>query len=495
MKKISLIALLLSLLSCTDLVEKSFSEVQPKAYFTNEKSIESIATPAYAQLHKYVWNYWLISELPSDELLALDREYANDFKLLSYQEFYPQLESPNLLWNECYDGIGACNNGLYLLKEVTNFEQYKAVKEAELRTLRAFYYYQLMDIFGNVPLTKSIKEQNSGLPQTSRAELFDFCVQELNEAIKALPDKAEYARVNKRIAQTLLAKILLNGVIYRNQEKWAECNTVCDEIIKSGQYQLEPNYYTNFKTRNENSKETILPIGFSSNIDLGFPNMNLYMMTLHYNQMPASPWNGFATVAEVYDSFAENDVRRKTLWLGDQYSDLTWPEKSTKGTLLKTRRGDQLSFTKGPFTNTWQEEAGIRVPKYEPDLNAPGGQGENDFLIFRYADIIIAKAEALVHLSRNEEALQLVNQIRERAGIEKLTKINLDLILEERGREFYWEGLRRQDQIRFGKFQKINRISDGSKITFKKTELHKALYPIPSYQMMLNPKLKQNPGY
>jgi hypothetical protein len=219
------------------------------------------------------------------------------------------------------------------------------------------------------------------------------------------------------------------------------------------------------------------------------------MRTLHYNQLPASPWSGFCTIAEVYDNFDEKDPRRQALWEGQQYLPLTWPKTATSGKLLQDRTGRPLIFTKISPSSWGDESSGVRIVKYEPDIQAPGGQGENDYLIFRLADVLLSKAEAQFRLGQKSEALQVVNQVRRRAyqndKTADLQTLTLKDIYNERGFELYWEGFRRQDMIRFDTFW--NAYSN--KPDTRKDKAKTILMPIPTSALAQNPNLRQNVGY
>jgi hypothetical protein len=341
-----------------------------------------------------------------------------------------------------------------------------------------------------VPLVTVAQSDPKNPPaQASRAEVFAFIETELKAAIPLLLEKAPAGRFDRGVGNAILAKLYINAQAWTGTAKNAEAIAAADAVINSGKYSLAANYFDNFKLANESSPEIILQAAFSSAKDLGWPNNNFYMRTLHYNQIPASPWNGFTTIAEVYDGFEAGDSRRAVMWEGQQYSDLGWPAKATTGAALKDRTGAPLSFTKNCGITGANESNGIRVPKYQPDVAAPGGQAENDFVIFRLADIMLVKAEALVRSGQAATALPIVNKVRSRSGLAALASVNIDGIYEERTHEMFWEGVRRQDQIRFGKFL--------SGYTNKTTASNAKvlLFPIPTNQLASNPKLKQNAGY
>lgn len=484
----------LAALGCTDLVERPESEATPENFFINEQSAEPIIIRAYAPLRQYTWHYWNLSESPTDELQSIFYE-SPWWVPLEAHNFISTHEHITDFWLETYRAIKECNSALFVLATVPDKVTTKPRLIAEVHTLRAFYHYLLLDLFGNVPISTEANGTDPTPTQATRREVFEFCERELKAALPTLPETAPTGRVTKGVALALLNKLYLNAEIFSGTARWPDCITTADALIQSGWYSLEPNYYSNFKLNNENSKEAIFLVQFSRKIDLGWPNQNFYMRSLHYNQMPAvSPWNGFCTIAEVYDTFDPDDVRRQALWVGQQYSILQWPKSSTTGTPLKTRNGTPLVFTKtlGPLWGP--ENQGVRVAKYEPDLLAPGGQGENDYLIFRYSDVLLSKAEACLRLGRSADALELVNQVRRRAFPNQTGErqtLTLTNLYDERLVEFYWEGFRRQDMIRFGTFWDAYTNKKDTRADRSKT----ILMPIPSAALAQNPNLKQNPGY
>jgi hypothetical protein len=496
MKKPLLLSILVVLLgsSCTNLVEKPYSEARPQDFFVNEKSIEATIISAYAPLKSYTWTYWNVSECASDEMFKMAYEFFYEFAPIDKHIFSPSNELMRDIWNDCYTGIDNTKSSLEMLATASDKVANKPKLIAEVRTLRAFYHYLALDMFGNVPILTTT-DQKIPPTQSTRKAVFEFCETELKAVIPALPETAPIGRVTKGTALALLNKLYLNAEIYSGTARWSDCISTADAIINAGRYSLEPNYYDNFKLNNENSKESIFQIQFSRDVNLGWPNQNFYMRTLHYNQLPASPWNGFCTIAEVYDSFDEKDPRRQVLWIGPQYLPLTWPKTATQGTIITDRIGRQLAFTKKLSPTFWEENEGVRVVKYEPDTQAPAGQGENDYLIFRLADVLLSKAEAQFRLGQKTEALQAVNQVRRRAYQNEksadLQNLTLKDIYNERGFELYWEGFRRQDMIRFDTFWDAY----SNKADTRKDKAKTILMPIPASALAQNPNLRQNVGY
>ncbi len=493
--KSSLIAAcMMTTFSCTDLVETPYSEATADKFFVNGASFEAALVPAYASLRNYIWNYWNLSEHTSDELQGPTRGGdwgdGGQWVRLNSHDLLPNEGLINDLWNDLFTGVSRSNNAIETFTGAPDSVKEKALFVAESKALRAFYYYLLCDTFGSVPIVTVAQSDPKNPPaQATRAEVAAFIEKELKAALPSLLENAPSGRFDKGVANAILAKLYLNSEAWTGTARYADAIAAADAVIGNSKYALASNYFDNFKLQNEGSKEIILQAAFSSTKDLGFPNMNLYMRTLHYNQVPASPWNGFTTIAEVYDGFDATDSRRSVMWEGQQYSDLGWPAKATTGTALKDRTGKALAFTKAcPITGA-DESNGIRVPKYQPDVAAPGGQGENDFVIFRLADIMLVKAESLIRTSKAADALPIVNTIRARSGLAALTSINLESFYAERTKEMFWEGVRRQDQIRFGKFL------DGYTNKTAKSNAKVLLFPIPTNQIASNPKLKQNPGY
>jgi starch-binding outer membrane protein, SusD/RagB family len=490
MKRYALISFFFSLIGCTDLKEKPISEATPEQFFVNNASVEGVAIPAYSSLHKYIWNYWNINEVTTDEIQSRWHE----------EGYYIRLNSHNFntgdpffydLWTDCFEGVKNCDDALELLQYASKNVTIAPQLRAEVRTLRAFYYYLLLDTFGNVPLLSKFEKYPN---QLSRKQLFEYCEKELKESLPALPKVAPVGKVTSGVALSILNKLYLNAEIYTGTARWEDCISTANEIINSNVYQLENNYYDNFKLENSDCKEAIFTIQFSRKIDLGWPNMNFYMRSLHYNQMSASPWNGFCTIAEVYDTFDSTDTRRDALWEGPQFLPLRWPKAQTEGIAIKDRPGNQLVFTKSVNLTGQTEFEGIRVVKYEPDPLAPAGQGENDYLIFRFSDILLSKAESLFRLGRANEALESINLIRKRAFNDQnhsLKSLTLKDIYDERTRELYWEGHRRQDMIRFDTFWDKYTNKNDTRSQKKRT----IIFPIPLDAMVQNPNLKQNPFY
>jgi hypothetical protein len=356
----------------------------------------------------------------------------------------------------------------------------------ELRAVRAIYYFMAVDAFGNVPI---VTDNKSSAATKTRAEVYNFIVAELTAAIPNLTPGKAYSRMTQDAAKALLAKVYLNAGVYSGKTEWQKAFDTADQVIKSSNnWSLSSSTLANFVVQNQGSNENIFSIPFDS---FKAGGMNFHMRTLHYaNQqtygLGNSPWNGFCTLADFYNSFESTDLR-SAMWIsGQQYA--------ASGAKLKDAKGADLAFVadweKDQMTDAdaVYQVAGIRSQKYEIQKNNPNGDQSNDYVFLRLADVILMRAEAAFRLGKAADALADVNRIRTRSGVAPLTAITADAILAERGRELAWEGWRRNDLIRFDKFSTARKF-------MKVTDKTRELFPIPQPRRDANPLLTQNPGY
>ncbi|HEY8396906.1 MAG TPA: RagB/SusD family nutrient uptake outer membrane protein [Flavihumibacter sp.] len=372
---------------------------------------------------------------------------------------------------------------------------------AEARFLRAFAMFTILDGWDQVPY-REVDGTLDQLPNIRRGtEAADYIMSELNEILPNLPDGPAH-KANKDAARTLMMKLYLNKGVYadRANPSFAASDmeaviTLADQIINSGKYDLTDNFFDNFAPKNDQlSKENIWTAENRGGSSSGGVRFHWFAM-LHYNNNP-SGWNGFTTLSDFYDKFEESDTRRGmeypgvTNVSGLRVGFLEGQQYNQNGVALKDRRGNNLAFTrevKLKETENNLEITGIRVVKYPVDYNN-GDNVDNDFVYFRFPDVLLMKAEALLRTNRAAEALPIVNSIRTKRGASALATITLDVLLDERGRELYYEGWRRNDLIRFGKFLDAwqEKAPSGPE---------RLLFPIPNRSLAANPNLVQNPGY
>lgn len=443
-------------------------------------------------------------------------------------------------WKYLYKVIVLANKSLDIISNKSALlsaaqqEEYRA----EIRAIRAMFYYYAMDMFGRIPLVLSSAEQlHSSLfqGQTNRSSIFQFVFQELQQVLPSLPDQHSnkegnyYGRITQPVVNFLLAKLALNAEIYmyddwtqgyasrpkgsdihfsvpasdaslRNGDKvdcrklnaWETCIYYCDKLAEEG-YVLESDDSFNFSTHNETSKENIFTIPMDKNI---YTNQFHYLFrSYHYTHGGVLGWgseNGtsatISTMKANHYGEADEDVRCKMNFVAGVVK--------VDGHELLMDNGKPLEYQ--PFevaqnlTNSkFVKTAGARMAKYEVDRTSymDGKLQSNDIVLFRYADALLMKAEAKVRNGENGD--EELNRIRARVGM-PYRKATLDNILEERLLELVWEGWRRQDLIRFGKFTGAYDLRTPLQ---GESSGYTTVFPIPQKCIDLNSELVQNKGY
>jgi starch-binding outer membrane protein, SusD/RagB family len=498
--------------ACTDLTEVPNDALTPdNAFRTDDEILAGIAS-VYAGLRGPMWGYYNLSEVTTDEVVVPTRGsdwYDNGRWLEIYRQTWTAnsgsaLDDMNGIWNDLFSGVARSNLMISVIEAAGGSTAPATL--AELKTLRAWYYYMLMDLFGGVPLVTTTEVGQR--PRVTRDSLFKFIEAELNAARTNLPDRrpaAQYGRVTRGAADAMLAALYLNAGVYTkgtgiNATGYNSCNvpvsggtngcqaaiTAADRVINSGVYSLATDWKSNFSTNNAGSPENIFVVVHTATPGLG---MSLQMRTLHYNHHVLGPWNGFATIAETYNAFDPADNRRSMWLVGQQFSFNT-------GQPISDRQGNPLIITVD-INNVEQarEHEGPRFNKFPPDPAAPAGDAHpNDFPFFRLADMYLIKAEAQNELGQTAAALTNINLVRARQfnppkPLVGLTQAQVrTAILNERLFEFAGEAKRRADLIRHGQYTAQRRFKS-------LREAHRVLFPIPSTQIQANPLLTQNPGY
>ncbi|HRH59988.1 MAG TPA: RagB/SusD family nutrient uptake outer membrane protein, partial [Chitinophagaceae bacterium] len=341
------------------------------------------------------------------------------------------------------------------------------------------------------------------LPNTLKGtDCANFIITEINAFSNDLPD-GPASKANKDAAKALLMKMYLNKGVYANRAAptfdpadMQKVIDLADDLIASGKYSLATDYFDNFAPTNDAiSTENIYTL-YNQNGERGGNMRSRWFMTLHYNQQP-SGWNGFTTLSDFYDKFETADIRKGEAYpgvtdvSGVRVGFLYGQQYNAAGTALNDRKGNPLSFTREvALTENGNnlEVTGIRVIKYPIDYSG-ADQANNDYVIFRYADVLLMKAEALLRTGDAAGALAIVNEVRQARGVADLGSVDLQGLLDERAREFYFEGNRRQDLVRFGKFL------DAWQEKPADADSHTLIFPIPNSQLAANANLVQNPGY
>ncbi|HCE58690.1 MAG TPA: RagB/SusD family nutrient uptake outer membrane protein [Prolixibacteraceae bacterium] len=510
MKKLKILSFIFALSlvfvhqSCTNLDEEVYDKLPVDEYGAKSSEINSLIAPMYRTLKNlYPGNFFLLSECSSDMAITPTRKGGDWWDGGQFKELrlHSWTQGTNLVkdsYNSAMNAISTCNKIYSMIEENDAIEDKESIL-AEVRGVRAFWYYMLIDYYGNVPIVTDFKDTSK--PKTkSRKEVYAFVISEL-EAIK---DKvrddvtaSSYGKITKGVVNTILAKMYLNALVWNPDggAKWAECVSACDEVLKLP-YIIEPNFKASFAVQNQSSKEIIFPIVFSTS-DGG---NHIHKRTLHYLDpiplnLKVGTWNGISAMPEYVRAFDLEDKR-----LG--WSFLSGPMHGLDGKILITAHGRELihtvdiTYKYNIDADGWgqtEQEDGVRCSKWDFE-NGLNGDMENDVAIFRLADVYLMKAEALTRLGQNNaEATRLVNELRKRAfpGDDSKLKaaVTLDDIYAERRFELAWESSTRQDMIRFGNFLKE---IPGWK---KQSDQKYLLFPIPRTAIDANPELTQNPGY
>jgi len=497
---ITFAAIILSVSSCTKLDENLHGQIGTGG--VSSGNVSALLNASYTAMRdpfQGAYGWWALQEFPTDEAIvptrAGDWDDNGAWRALHLHRWAPD-------HGRISDVFRNLNSVSYVSTNVLQFSP-TAIQSAQARFIRAFAQFAILDGWGQVPYREPGEDVTLPSKVRNAAEELDYLIAELNAIIPDLPEAPVY-NANKDAAKVLLMKCYLNKGAFLNrtaptfdQADMTEVIKLADEIINGGKYALTPNYYDNFAPANDQlSKENIFTAQNIGGSDAGGLN-SMWIAGLHYNQTPGGN-NGFSSLSDFYDKFESSDQR-----IGGPYPGITnvsgvnagfliGQQYNGSGTALKDRKGNPLIFTREVSITERDpnhlEVAGIRVIKYPVDnVNTSTGLPENDWVYYRYADVLMMKAEALLRTSQAGPALTIINSIRSVRGASAFGSLTLDNLLDERGREFIWEGVRRQDLIRFGKFLEPwqEKPTDDPKYL---------LFPIPDNQLG-NTNFIQNAGY
>jgi len=484
-------------LSCTNLDEDLYDRVPDDEFGKTPTEIEALVGGAYSSLRGF--SDAISNSFPTCEYVFFLNEVASDeatiptrgtdwFDLGRYQDVQRHQWKPDnamilSAWRYCYAGIAKVNSIIYQVDKSGLTEEAKMPIYAELKSIRAYYYMQLLDMFGNVPIVTNFEDV--GLPSNlSRKEVYDFVESELVASLPYLKSNVVYSKFTKNVAYGLLARLYLNSEAYVGVARWQDCLDMCHNI--SG-YTLTPDYFASFATTNQTSPEIILAIPYDQKA--GTVGNYLSSMSCHYlHRFTLSatgdyPWsaNGISAQPGVFSSFEDVDKRKASMIEGEQINLAT-------GSVIVMDSGEPLIYTEDivNFTNAKQNE-GVRLGKYEMKAGEQW-ERDHDWVLMRYSEILMMQAECYVRLGQPGLATPFVQQITDRAGTTLPATIDLNFIDKELLREFVFEGRRRTDNIRFGTFFQPW-WEKGATVP------ERAIFPIPKTVMDTNSNLVQNPGY
>jgi hypothetical protein len=520
----------LAVVSCTDLGEVTHSEVTEGNFKPTGRDLGALLAPAYTPL-RATWMGWYgdldFQEETADAFLTPVRPNGwydgGTYIRLHQHRWGPTQGQPASLWGNAFRGINAANRVIYQIESgvIPVADAVKPGLLAELKALRAYYYYLLLDAFGNVPIVTDFKATE--LPQQStRQQVYDFVVAELTTALPQLSvakGASTYGRMNRWAAEGILARVYLNAEVYTGTPHYADVITVTQQIMDSGGYNLEAKYRAPFARTNDNSIENIWAVPYDA---VNAPESCFHMKTLKPElrfvfNMQAQPWGGSASSPQFIDTYDPEDTRLADTWLIGPHFDNAQPAHGYNFVEFVPRI-DSTDFNNG-----------YPVWKYEIYAGETGSS-DVDYPILRYAEVLMLRAEALLRTGQADAAAALVTQVRQRAfatttpakatvtgtqlmqgsaynygwydtdGVVKTgpggapvtgggADVTYGRFLDELGWEFAAEGHRRQDLIRFGVFTTktwFNHTPNGA---------YRTIFAIPDGAITTNPNLQQNPGY
>lgn len=494
MKKIFLAFFMLSVIQfgCTDLDDVLYDKI-PADEYTADPILKM--SPIYAPMREFNdWGgWWFAQEVTTDAVVCPTRggdwDDGGKWRVLHQHTWDNNTEAVNSMWSRFYRGVVEANK---FLEEQANFAGDPIVDEAIAKALilRSYYYYLLIDNYKDVPYITIYLGAPEQPVRNFRKDIYNEILTTVEQSAPLISPSTSKTGVNQGMVYTFLAKLYLNHAVYLEEVKpeyWAKAEEYCQKVIDLGQYSLESDALAPFVTNNDNSPENIWVIPFDEDTYQGF---NLHMRTLHYNsnqtfEMVVGPWNGFAVMYDHYMTYEDGDRRKDGFLVGPQYTYGGQPiiDQGAGGIpLVFNPVIPSLIMGEG---NTPDEirNSGARVVKFEIKRGAKDNLS-NDFPIYRYADVLLMKAEALIRQGQNGD--EYVNLVRNRAGLSSWTGVTLTQLLAERGRELFWEAHRRQDLIRFGEFNKPwweKLASTPDRNTF----------PVPQWAIDANPNLALPP--
>lgn len=571
MKKILYISVIFVLTLCTASCDQMLEEVNygnptTADLMTNEANVPLLVGQCYAEvkwLHDH-WGYWGVVTLTADEGLCPtrmpDKDWADGgyWRNLNTHNWNEMGGAFRNIWNTTIAGAVLCNKLLKTLDDYRSSmsDQVYAQYSGELEVMRSYYYYMLFDCFGRIPYLEEFVDKASDPlmePEDVWSKLVN-CLEKNAPNLPAVTDDASralnYGRATQGLAYALLARLYLNAESFgctpanvkldnaystpvnTAADFYTNAVRCCDAIINAGSYTIEPDYFTNFKIDNSSSRENIFVIveNGEANIDersgddgMMLNKLRISLLTLNYNHQKTynlleTPWNGFCARPGFIDRYAATDVRgpgNEGKGTNDtkQWGWFLGPIYDASGVLCKDKdeAASPAIIVKDVTSLTEATDLdGARCIKYEIDKAGKYKYSENDFVLFRYADVLWMKEEAILRGGSGTSGWNSADfqTLRNRAfaydaspaaayAAAYPTALTLDGILDERGREFAWENMRRRDLIRFGKFNQPSYVE-----FVTATDDYRKWFPIP-YKILEksvrdengNPVWTQNPGY
>lgn len=472
-----------------DLMPETFDQLSPDNYPQNEEDVRTLVNGAYNIL--MVGSYsgfgdvswqgrWSMNEATTDEFEC----YWGGSVWETYKKFLWNSGSQHVT-SKTYDpyikAITTCVNDIAAIESIELSEDLKARYIGELQGIMALLGYTLYDFYGPVPIVTdpeiTLNPATDFQPERPTKEwMLNFIETNARNAADALPENystADYGRITKGTALMVLLKLAMH------EKDWEEAVTVSKEIMDLDFYSLQSSYLSIFSVENEGNNEIIFAVPCVVS-DGRHNNWLAHVLPSQYvepNGIPVQKWGGYKVPWYQYDKFETEDKRLESLW----------GKLNTENGVINIRSVQE----------TWAQLGAVPY-KYPADPAATGEAHGNDYVIYRYADVLLLRAEALNQTGEIAEAVELINQVRSRSNASLIdaadyTKESLnDFILDERMRELFMEGHRREDLIRHGKYlsEAANRGAVGANISESRL-----IFPIPQSAIDENDKIQQNPGY
>jgi len=390
------------------------------------------------------------------------------------------------LYYRLYFGVTLCNHFLEMTADLDNEET--KLQRAEARFIRALNYYYLMDMYANVPLVTKVESESP--KQSTRADIFAFLEQELLEMQNDMsqPGAGMYYRVDRAAAWLLLSRIYLNAEVYTGTARWADAATYAEKVINSN-YKLADNYAALFMGNNDTNadamQEIILPIAQHGNYTKTYSGSYFLVASTHTAGMPEwgtiDGWGGIRARKSLVEKF-QNGADDRALF----------HQTSNDPTI-----SDPNAFTSGWGVTKWNNldsETGLPVASNDVEVKVP----ETDIPFLRAAEAYLTYAEAKFRLGESAAAIEKFNALRQRANAQEVSNLTLDVLRDEWCREFYFEGRRRIDLVRFNSFGGNTNYNWDWKAGVANGTSFDAKYnilPLPVSDLNANPNLEQNDGY
>ncbi len=526
---------------CTDL------DVDIKSQYTDipdtPEAIEAVSAAIYNPYRTAMGRqHWMAQCMSTDEMagVSMGADYYDGgvYRQMTVHDWNADNGMLGTMWDGAMSGITTCNQILMMLEGKGDDDK------APIRAMRAYYHFLLMDNFGDVPI---MGDGAGAHPDRSkRADVCRFIESELLAVKDLLPDEvseATYGKATKYMAEALLAKLYINWNVYAAgnvadytptaaNPKINDCIAMCDSLIESGLFSLTDSFMVKFRPDNgPQIKDFIFVMPFDRETQQGMVHARFWKGRSAKDQfgvVGSGPAGNVRCLPEFLDKFnLPGDNRNEQYIVGPQYYWENYQRTDRPFIIETTKNGYDQDYVAADKDDPieWQMDytreitlrptgegtldvgndqkgraMGARSIKFYPDVNATATQGHNqsnDMPIFRYADILLMKAEAILRggaATLGDTPMSLMNQIREYVHAPLVTADpTLDELLDERAREFADEGWRRNDLIRFGKFED----NWGFRYLYPQgmTEKFRRIFPIPTSVLDTNTNWSQNEGY